>query len=143
MSVKPIGLVIKEIATEKNLKVSKLAELTGKSRQGIYVTFGRSEMSDDELEEWARALKITKEYLFERWKTAVVEDNSFGANVLTEIKRMIEEELREKNEQIRSLQESLKDAQAIIKMAMGKPSPAPVLSKVIPMYGELPTAATA
>lgn len=134
MSVKPIGLVIKEIATEKNLKVSKLAELSGKSRQGIYVTFGRSEMSDEELGEWAKALGVTKDYLFDRWKTASSEDNSFGANVLGEIKRMIEEELREKNEQIRSLQESLKDAQAIIKMAMGKLDPASDESKVKEMW---------
>lgn len=134
MSVKPIGLVIKEIATEKNLKVSKLAELSGKSRQGIYVTFGRSEMSDEELGEWAKALGVTKDYLFDRWKTASAEDNSFGANVLGEIKRMIEEELREKNEQIRSLQESLKDAQAIIKMAMGKLDPASDESKVKEMW---------
>jgi hypothetical protein len=122
MNKRHAGLTIKSLMTEKNLNATRLSELTGRTRQQVHSDFHRVTIKDPILEVYSKALKVDKQAIYDRLESGETEETSFGANVLVEIKRMIEDELREKNEQIRSLQESLKDAQAIIKMAMGKPS---------------------
>ena len=57
----PIGLVIKQIAEEKNLSANELAKKVGYSRQGVYSVFGRTKMSNDEIELWANALGVNKD----------------------------------------------------------------------------------
>lgn len=123
----PVGMIIKQIIDEKRLKAQDVANKLGVSRQSIYQSYAKQELSDGEMTRWSNALGIEKDELLKRWESAIAgssneetTDNSFGSNILIEIKRMIEEELREKNDQIRSLQEALKDAQALAKMALGK-----------------------
>ena len=68
MKQKPIGPIIKEIADEQNLKVVKLAALSGKTRQTVYMTFGRSEMTNEEIAEWSNILGVSEEEIFSRWR---------------------------------------------------------------------------
>ena len=115
-----IGSVLSQLLSEANLSPVNVATRLGKARQNVYQDLKRTSMKDEQVEAYAQLLGIDKSVIYARQK-GEVENDSFGGKVLEDIKRMIEEELREKNEQIRSLQESLKDAQAIIKMALGKP----------------------
>ncbi|PWJ53914.1 hypothetical protein CLV98_12030 [Dyadobacter jejuensis] len=95
MTNTPIGLIIKQLAGEKNLKVSALATLTGKARPTIYQTFGRSEMSDSEIEEWAKALGVSKEYLFNRWKSPETDSvNTSSTDYLLEHLTSLEEQFK-------------------------------------------------
>jgi hypothetical protein len=121
MANKHFGQLIKGLVSDRNLSITRLSEITGRTRQQIHGDFHRVIIKDDVLAIYAHALKIDKEAIYKMAAGGSIEENNFGENVLNEIKRMIEEELKEKNDQIRSLQESLKDAQALIKMAMGKP----------------------
>ena len=91
---RPIGQVIKEIAAEKNLRIGELAESAGKSRQGMYVVFSRSEMKNEELEEWAKILNVTKEYLFERWKSSETKSTDVTSNYLIEHLTALEEQFK-------------------------------------------------
>jgi len=104
MIQRQIGAVIKEIANEKNLKVGKLAEKSGKNRQAIYMTFGRSEMSNEEIADWSKVLGVTEEELFSRWRTGNIlgetKIDSNGDNYLQQHLKNLEEQFRLLNEQL-------------------------------------------
>lgn len=106
----PIGLVIKEIAAEKNLKMARLVEISGKSRQGMYVVFGRSEMNNSEIEEWAKILGVTQEYLFDRWKNANNPDANTDSNYLLEHLTSLETQFKNLLDQL-----NVKDRQLDVK----------------------------
>lgn len=72
----PIGLVIKQIAEEKNLSANELAKKVGYSRQGVYSVFGRTKMSNDEIELWANALGVSKEEIVSDVLSTKSKDNS-------------------------------------------------------------------
>lgn len=136
MKQTPIGLIIKEVAHDKNLKVSKLAELSGKSRQGIYVTFGRSEMSDEELSEWAKTLGVTKQYLFDRWKTDNQDEANSDSSYLMEHLSNLEEQFKRLLNQLETKDSQIQSLTEMLKMTLGKLSPAAGKSKVMKMYPE-------
>lgn len=133
MKETPIGLVIKEIAGEKNLKVSKLSEISGKSRQGIYVTFGRSEMNDEEIEEWGKTLGVTKDYLFDRWKKGQTKDSG-DTSYLQQHLANLEEQFKALAEQLRVKDKQMEGMQRTIDVLLGKYRPATSNGKVMEMY---------
>lgn len=121
----PIGLIIKEIVKKNNLSVSKIADKLGMTRQAVYSTYLRSNMHEGELIKWAEVLNVTTDDLstinFGRDLTNKSADNgSFGSEVLQNIQKLLEEEIKEKNEQIRALQEALKESQQMAKALLGK-----------------------
>ena len=121
---KAIGLIIKEIIDEKRLKIAPLAERLGISRQSVYQTYARVEMSDGELSRWAAAMGVDREEITARHSGAVnstqIDTANFGEEVLMHIRKLLEEELREKNEQIRALQKALEQAQDFSSRLLGK-----------------------
>ena len=135
----PIGLVIKEIANEKNLKIGQLAELAGRSRQGIYVVFGRSEMKNEEIEEWAKVLGVTKDYIFSKWKNLGKADGTVASSYLLEHLTALEEQFKALTEQSRALADQLQSQLAVkdkqierLMDLLGKLSPATGTSKEFP-----------
>jgi succinate dehydrogenase flavin-adding protein (antitoxin of CptAB toxin-antitoxin module) len=136
MKQTPIGLVIKEVANEKNIKVAKLAELSGKARPTIYQTFGRSEMSDEELGEWSKVLGVTKDHLFSRWKTEEKPDTS-NSNYLLEHLTALEDQFKRLLNQL-----DVKDRQIEKLMdLLGKPKDVAQVktTRIKPMYPEQET----
>lgn len=71
----PIGLVIKRIAEDKNLSANDLAKKVGYSRQGVYSVFGRTKMSNEEIELWANALGVNKEEIASEVLSSKSKDN--------------------------------------------------------------------
>lgn len=136
----PIGLVIKEIANEKNLKLGQLAQLAGRSRQGIYVVFGRSEMKNEEIEEWAKVLGVTKEYIFNKWKSQPKADSIVGSSYLLEHLAALEEQFKALTEQSKALADQLQSQLAVkdkqierLMDLLGKLSPVTGTSKEFPL----------
>lgn len=109
----PIGLVIKEIAAEKNLKMAQLVKLSGKTRQGMYVVFGRSEMTNEEIEEWSKVLGVTKEFLFDRWKNDGKSNKEADSTYLTEHLTSLELEFKKLAEQSKAMAEQLQNQLAV------------------------------
>lgn len=118
----PIGLTIKEIVQKKNLSPADLADKLGTSRQTVYNTYNRGTLHEGEIAKWADALEVSKDELLhpERYVKDSPKNIDFGAETLQTIKRLLDEELREKNEQIRSLQESLRESQKLASQLLGK-----------------------
>jgi DNA-binding transcriptional MerR regulator len=55
----PVGVVIKQIIDEKGLKPLEVAGKLKVSRQNVYLTYTRRDMSDGEIRRWAHALGVT------------------------------------------------------------------------------------
>lgn len=118
---KHIGLIINELRKLKKISVVELSSKLGLSKQGVYDTFSRrSSMTMEEMNRWANALEIDTRVLIDKSSGKKVDvinksaDNgSFGSEVLLNIQKLLEEEIREKNDQIRALQEALKESQQI------------------------------
>lgn len=60
---KPIGLIIREIIDEKRFTVIEVAERMKMNRQNVYQTFGRDKLPIDKIEQWAKALEVSTDYL--------------------------------------------------------------------------------
>jgi transcriptional regulator with XRE-family HTH domain len=133
MTTLPIGVVIKQIVHKKNLSPARLAAKTGLSRQAVYNTYSRSSMNEEDLEKWADALGMTVKELqnYGGEAPALLQPKSQESDPIAELKRLFEEELREKNEQIRALQEALRQAQNLSTALLGK-SPERPDGKVLP-----------
>jgi hypothetical protein len=136
MKQTPIGLIIKEIAAEKNIKVSTLAQLSGKSRQTVYFTFGRTDMTDQEIAEWAVVLGTSKDILFDRWKNNTKEEGlSHDSNYLMEHLTNLEEQFKRllnqldvKDRQIEKLMDLLGKPEDVMQLAA---------TRVIALYPEV------
>ena len=148
----PVGMIIKQIIDEKRLKGKEVADKMGVSRQSIYQSYAKQELSDGEMSRWADALGVTKEEMIKRWESAMIGVPSSDA-INNEPSGYLMEHLTALEEQFKLLLSQLdtKDRQLDVKDRqieklmdlLGKPEPATVLSRVIPLYGELPTAAIA
>lgn len=118
---KAIGLIIKQIIDEKNIKVATVASKLGVTRQAIYQAYAKLEMSEGELVRWSNALEVDKNYIVNKQKGELTTDkSSFGSEVLGTLKRMIEVEMQEKNERIRNLEDMLRQSMAMNKELLGK-----------------------
>jgi transcriptional regulator with XRE-family HTH domain len=67
----PVGMIIKQIIDEKRLKGKEVADKMGVSRQSIYQSYAKQELSDGEMTRWADALGVTKEEMIKRWESAI------------------------------------------------------------------------
>lgn len=125
MKRKPIGLIIKEIVEKNNLSTTKISKELDMSRQQVYNTFKRSNMHEGEISKWAAVLGVSTETLsddhfYDAPSNKSVDNGLFGSEVLQNIQKLLEEEIREKNEQIRALQEALRESQQMAKALLGK-----------------------
>lgn len=125
MEKTPIGMNIKKLVKKNNLSVQILADKLGISRQAVYNTYHRSDMHEGELKRWSKAMNVTIDELtnesFNSELTNKSSDNgTFGNEVLQNIQKLLEEEIREKNDQIRALQEALKESQKMASALLGK-----------------------
>lgn len=111
---KPIGLIIREIIEEKNFRINDLAASMGVSRQMIYNSYGKDRLKRADLEKWSEALGVSVDEMKARQIGNYQTDNN-GDAVLQEIHKMLGEELKDKNDQIRALQEALKQSQQLIR----------------------------
>lgn len=123
--IKSIGLVINELRQEKRISVAHLAAKFNLTRQAIYDTFGkRTTMSMGDMKRWADALGVDVQYLIDattgQTSSTRQASNAFADEVLNSIKKMLEDELKEKNEQIKALQEALKESQQLSRVLLGK-----------------------
>jgi transcriptional regulator with XRE-family HTH domain len=121
----PIGVIIKRLVDKNNLSAKYLADKTGLTRQGVYATFKRAHMHEGDLEKWANVLNVTvQDLLMTNFASDLpnksADNGSFGNEVLQNIQKLLEEEIKEKNEQIRALQEALKESQQMAKALLGK-----------------------
>lgn len=133
-SKSPIGQVLKGLSKQGRIPVTELASKLGITKQSVYETFNnRISMSVEDLQRWADALQMNFQDLLEisssgELKTSMPPLHSTKSNdALLSIKRLLEEELkeknfeiREKNEQIRALQEALREAQQMSRVLLGK-----------------------
>ncbi|SDG72862.1 hypothetical protein SAMN04487996_12295 [Dyadobacter soli] len=134
----PIGVIIKEIANEKNIKMGQLAELSGRTRQGMYVVFGRSDMKNEEIEEWAGILGVSKDYIFNKWKNNGKSDTSVDSEYLLKHLAALEHQFKAQTEQSKALADQLQSQLAVkdkqierLMDLLGKLSPASDESKVL------------
>lgn len=134
MKQTPIGLIIKEAASAKNLKASKLATLLNKSRQTIYFTFGRDEMSDEELQEWANVLGTTKQSLLDKWKNSTTEEAAPESSYLLEHLVSLEEQFKRLLNQIDVKDRQIEGLQKTVEVLLGKSKPVTEKGKVMEMY---------
>lgn len=127
MKRRQIGAVIKEVAAAKNLKVSKLAEKSGKNRQAIYMTFGRSEMTNEEIAEWANVLDISQDELVAKWNDDSPLDGKGDANYLMvhltaleeQFKRLLSQ-LEVKDKQLEVKDQQMAGLQKTVDVLLGK-----------------------
>ncbi|KAA0992750.1 helix-turn-helix domain-containing protein [Dyadobacter aurulentus] len=121
MKTVPIGVIIKDIVQKKNLSPARLADKTGLSRQAVYNTYSRTTMNEAELERWADALGVTMDDLTNAGSDFNAGQASIKADdVMSLMRKMFEEELKEKNDQIRALQKALEQAQNLSTALLGK-----------------------
>ena len=114
---KPIGLIIKEIIDEKDLKPASVAAKMGKSRQYVYDTIQKREsMSVSQIEVWANALGVDKSLILEKMgfdatasgpKTET-DESGYLMRRLSELEALFRDSLVEKDRQIMSLTETVK-----------------------------------
>lgn len=139
----PIGVIIKQIMDEKRLKALNVAKNLGVTRQAVYQSYAKQEMTDGEMSRWADAMGVTKEEVMARWKAAISGEtihttvDTDGSNYLQVHLANLESQFRELNEQFRS-QLAMKDKQIdglqrTVDVLLGKSEPATELTKEFPL----------
>lgn len=100
-----IGLIVKQLAKEKNLSAIELAERMGISRQGVYEAFNKQNMSLDKIEQWATALEVTSKdilNLVQGDDNLKVDKPTVGDNYLMRYLAELEATVKELRETVRS-----------------------------------------
>ncbi len=144
-----IGLVIRDMLKEKKISVSKVAATKDMTRGGIYATFSRISMTNEEIKEWAEILGVESQDILDRTQSSDSTNPSkiksdFGSEIIERLERLFQEELREKNRQIERLQaivdrtqESLQESQRLASALLGKLHEYPT-SPVMPLLAAAP-----
>jgi predicted DNA-binding protein YlxM (UPF0122 family) len=111
-----IGIILSELISEANLSAIYMADRLGKSRQQVYMDLKRTSMRDKQIEEYAKALGIDKQVIYDRMESTLgdpknadylqeymqkLEDN------FRELREVFAEELSAKNRQIEKLMDLL------------------------------------
>jgi predicted DNA-binding protein YlxM (UPF0122 family) len=111
-----IGIILSELISEANLSAIYMADRLGKSRQQVYMDLKRTSMRDKQIEEYAKALEIDKQVIYDRMESTLgdpknadylqkymqkLEDN------FRELREVFAEELSAKNRQIEKLMDLL------------------------------------
>ncbi|GGM82090.1 hypothetical protein GCM10010967_12250 [Dyadobacter beijingensis] len=141
MSKLPIGVVLRQIFDEKAITPSHLMATLGKSKPAVYNNFKRTEMDNEEIANWAKALGVSSEEIVKRWKGdsdkgSVPGDSAYLATYLARL----EEHFKQLNEQLRVQQEQfnaqlamkdrqLEGMQRTVDVLLGKYNPAADRSK--------------
>lgn len=151
-----IGMVLNQMLQEANLSAIHIAERMKKTKQNVYLDLKRTSMRDEQIEDWADALGISKTQIYDRWNnTAGITPQQ---DVLGEQVKKIEEyfknflqvqqaerddlakqlEVKDKQLEARDRQLEARDRQIeqLISL-LGKPNPVIAKPKVRPMYQEL------
>lgn len=107
-----IGTVLSGLMQEKNLSAISMSEKLGKTRQNVYNDLKRTTMRDENIEEYALALNISKDEIYARWKdNETTSENITGIDLLADqiakIEQMFAQQLAIKDEQIKGLQRTV------------------------------------
>ncbi|CAG4992326.1 hypothetical protein DYBT9275_00940 [Dyadobacter sp. CECT 9275] len=137
----PIGVVLKQIIDEKRIKAQDVAISLGVTRQAVYQSYSKSELSDGEIVRWANALKIDKSEILERWKNAMKTnaEASKDDNYLLQHLANLEEQFRSLAEQLKVKDKQLEGMQRTIDVLLGKSEDVIKLmtARVIPLLPEM------
>lgn len=132
----PVGMIIKQIIDEKRLKGKDVADKMGVSRQSIYQSYAKQELSDGEMSRWADALGVTKEEMLKRWESAMngsardEADSIPNGNYLLEHLSNLEEQFKRLLNQIDVKDRQIEGLQKTVDVLLGKCRPASEESKV-------------
>lgn len=107
-----IGTVLSGLMQEKNLSAISMSEKLGKTRQNVYNDLKRTTMRDENIEEYAQAMNISKDEIYARWKdNETTSENITGIDLLADqiakIEQMFAQQLAIKDEQIKGLQRTV------------------------------------
>lgn len=119
----PIGLVIKDLVAQKRLSITDLSDKLGISRPNVYNVFQRENLKNSDLERWADALNVSVDYLLTKQNVNIsdtVSKENQTETLLNRIQKMFEDELAQKNAQIRELQRALQEEQKVVRELLGK-----------------------
>ena len=96
-----IGLILRQLAKEKNMSAIELAEKMQITRQGVYDAWNKQNMSLDKIAQWANALGVSSKYILDKigdsdkLKTDnIVQGDGYLMRYLSELEATIKE-LRE------------------------------------------------
>lgn len=136
MSKISIGMVLSQLIKEKNFSAIQLSERMGKSRQVIYADLKRSSMRDDMIEEYAKALEIDKQFIYDRMEGI----ESTDSNYLIEHLSNLEEQFKRLLNQIDVKDRQIEGLQKTVEVLLGKSNPVTDKGKVMEMYKSLEVA---
>lgn len=71
METQPIGLVISRIIKDKRISKTELASKLNISRQAIYNLPTRDSLTLEEIEQWAKAIGVTSQYIIDNSKQGI------------------------------------------------------------------------
>lgn len=99
-----IGLIIRQLAKEKNLSAIDLSKRMNISRQGVYDAFNQSNMSIEKIDQWANALEIESKDILDRLQGNVSkkQDNVSSDGYLMRYLAELEVTIKELRETVRS-----------------------------------------
>lgn len=119
----PVGLIIKQIIKDKGLDIKKLAQEVGIARTTVYQVFGRSSLSEEDLQKWSKALNVTTEEIIQM-QTVANEQNNLSQksynSVVTQPDEYLLKYMAELEARINEQSEQLKEKDQVIKMLLGK-----------------------
>jgi predicted DNA-binding protein YlxM (UPF0122 family) len=123
MSKISIGLVLAELIKENNLSAIHIAERIGKSRQNIYNDLKKVAMKDEQIQEYAKALNIEKQVIYDRWNGKST-SNKAGDDLLAQQMESLEQYFKNQVEfqrqQIESQLRTIESQQRTIELLLGK-----------------------
>jgi transcriptional regulator with XRE-family HTH domain len=119
-----VGIIIKELISEKKLSVTIIAKRMGVNRQNVYNALNKHTMTVEELEKYAKAFEIDISEIESRIKVLnKPEIDTVETEYLKELFKKLEKSLREiiekQSEHILNLEESLKSKDNQINTLIG------------------------
>ncbi|SEI39870.1 hypothetical protein SAMN05216327_101235 [Dyadobacter sp. SG02] len=132
----PIGMAIKAIIQEKNLRPQDIAAKLRISRQNIYLIYSRQEMSSTEQKKWAAALEVSLQELANKREISSDDQPVQNANYLMEQLANIEMQFREFREQLQVKDNQIASLQRMLEMTLGKSEDVIIFktTPVLPIY---------
>ena len=117
---KPIGLVIKEISEEKNIKVKALSQMKGITPQAVHDVFKRNSIGTLELEEWANILNVSPVAILNRTKGIAEEKQVIAENLLSSGDSYLMRRLSDLEEMVQFLKGQVSEKDSMIRFLQGK-----------------------
>jgi gas vesicle protein len=136
-----IGMVLSQLLKESNLTAVIIAERMGKTKQNVYVDLKRTAMRDEQIADWAKALNIDKQIIYDRWNAADKSESAPESNYLMDHLSNLEEQFKRLLTQLdtKDKQLEVKDRQIEKLMdLLGKPEDVAQFetARIVPLHPE-------